>query len=804
MKIIKFGGKSLAQQQGLDQVISIIQQKIQAGESLVTVVSARGATTDLLDNLLEKASLNNNDDSTWQAFVQEQLPQSFINLSKEYKLLEDILSGVRLTGDYTEKTKDLVLAQGEILAAKQLAYSLQKLGIDARFVDSRHFFKTDSTYGNARINETRTEAYIKDYFKGFNGDYIPVVTGFIASDAQDCTTTLGRNGSNYSASLLAKYLQASTVESFTHINGIYTANPDWVDDARTIDRLSFAEAHELAAFGASILHKSTIAPLVEQAIPLRIRNTFRPEFGGTLITNHQTAVGVKSIAVQEKVAFVHIEGKGFLGKKGIDARIFTTLQQLEISVNLIAQGSSENAISFVIDAAAAKKAVKALQLEFALELQLGEAHNIRYDKNIAVLTLIGQNLRHFSTAFKALNDNNIKLLLVNNTVAGKNISLVLPAHQKLKAIRILHAQIFGVATRINIAVVGKGTVGASFLDQLTELIPKYHHQKKQLLNIFALAGTQKVVLNKFGIDASWRNQMLVAADNNKPIETIIDYAQSNYLENLIFIDNTASQQIAAYYPQIIKAGFDLVSSNKIANTQDIENYKQLHQLLRQHGKKYLYETNVGAGLPIINTIKLLHASGENITKIRGVFSGSLSYIFNAFSTRKTAFSTVLQQAEQKGYTEPDARDDLSGKDVARKLLILARELGLKNDLEDVQVESLVPESLKAFSLADFKLNYAQLNHYFEPIHQQLADDKVLRYVAELGGNLQNEKGTLSVSLESVQRNSPIGNLQGSDTLFEIYTSSYGDQPIVIQGAGAGAAVTARGVLGDVLRIAEKK
>ncbi len=804
MKIIKFGGKSLALQQGLDQVVSIIQQKIQAKESLIAVVSARGTSTDLLDTLLEKASRHSNDDSHWQAFVQEQLPQSFINLSKEYKLLEDILSGVRLTGDYTNKTKDLVLAQGEILAAKQLAYSLQKLGIDARFVDSRPFLKTDSNYGNARINETRTEAYINDYFKDFNGDYIPVVTGFIASDAQDYTTTLGRNGSNYSASLLAKYLHASTVESFTHINGIYTANPDWVDDAQTIDQLSFAEAHELAAFGASILHKSTIAPLIDQNIPLRIRNTFQPDYPGTLITSKQTKSGVKSIAVQEQVAFVHIEGKGFLGKKGIDARIFSTLHQLDISVNLIAQGSSERAISFVIHESVAQQAVEALQHEFALEISQGEATNVRCDNNIAVLTLIGQNLRQFSHAFKALNNNDIDILLINNTVSGNNISLVLPAQQKLKAIRVIHAQIFGVATRINIAVVGKGTVGASFLDQLTELIPTHLLHKEQLLNIFAVAGTQKVLLNKSGIGKSWRQQFEAAPFNDRPLQAIVDYAQRHYLENLIVIDNTASHLVAEQYPQLVQTGFDIVSSNKIANTQSIAAYEQLHQLLRSKGKQYLYETNVGAGLPIINTIQLLHASGENITKIRGIFSGSLSYIFNEFSNGNSTFSTVLQQAEQKGYTEPDARDDLSGKDVARKLLILARELDLRNDLEEVEIENLVPDTLQNISLEAFNKNHTVLDRYFDPIRQNLAADEVLRYIAELRGDLQQDKGLLQVSLQRVKKQSPIGNLSGSDTLFEIYTSSYGEQPIVIQGAGAGAAVTARGVLGDVLRIAYKK
>lgn len=801
MKILKFGGKSLANGKGIEQVIAIIAKKYFDEEKIAVVVSARGNATDELLDILEEAKSDNDYVPNLNRFKTYQTTNISAGLFEtEFLNLEKLFEGVSLLGDYSEKIKDQVIAFGEILSAKYVTSLLNEKGLKARFVDARELIKTDATFGNAQPLDLETAKNITKAFENYDG--ISIVTGFIASTLQGETTTLGRNGSNYTASLLANYLDAEEFQNFTHVDGIYTANPDLVSDAKKIERLSFNEANELANFGANILHAKTIIPLVEKNIPLRILNVFNPENQGTLITAEQTDEGIKSLSILDTVSLINLEGRGLLGKTGVDARIFKVMADQNISVSIISQGSSERGIGIVVNTDRASDALIGLEKEFETDFYTRDVNKITVDDNISVISIIGQDLSTFHKPYTALIRNKIVPILFNNTSTGRNISLVIKKLDLKRALNVIHGEIFGVAKKINIAIFGHGLVGGTLIDQILSSTKTIEEKKGIKLNVFAIANSTKILLNKKGVNEKWKSEI---AENGiaYTIQDIIQYASDHHLENLIAVDNTASKDFVTNYVELIENSFDVVSSNKVANTLSYDFYKKLRKALEKNQKNYLYETNVGAGLPLIDTIKLLHLSGENITKIKGVFSGSLSFIFNHFSVEDKPFSEVLKGAISNGYTEPDPREDLCGNDVARKLLILARELDLQNEFDEIQIQNLIPEKLQHISTEAFLSNLGELNEYYETVKLSQKQGNVLRYVGELSGDLQQDKGNLEVKLVSVPESSALGQLQGSDSIFEIYTESYGERPIVIQGAGAGASVTARGVFGDILRLADK-
>jgi aspartokinase/homoserine dehydrogenase 1 len=803
MKILKFGGKSLSNGEGLNKVVAIITDKVNQGEKIAIVVSARGNATDELEEILGVASQNGNYKPLFEDFKKyQQDDYQEVDLSEEFNVLEKLFEGVSLIGDYSNKIKDQVLSKGELLSAKLLTAILIKNGVNARFADSRELIKTDSKFGDAQPLEQISKKNVINYFKQNNGSTVNIVTGFIGSNTKNDTTTLGRNGSNYTASLIANYIDAEELQNYTHVDGIYTANPDLVPDAKKIDHLTFNEANELANFGATILHAKTIIPLLEKNIPLRILNTFNHENKGTLITSNSNAAGIKTLSVLENVSLVNLEGRGLLGKTGVDARIFRVMGDNDISVSIISQGSSERGIGLVVDADKATKAMIELEKEFENDFYSKDVNKITVTDNVSVISIIGQDLSTFHKPYTALIKNKIVPILFNNTVTGKNVSLVVKKSQLHKALNVIHGEIFGVSKKINIAVFGHGLVGGTLINQILESAAAIEKRKDIKLNVFAIANSKNVLLNKNGVTPNWKNEI----QNNGfsyTIDDIIAYANEHHLENLIAIDNTASAAFVENYIPLIESSFDLISSNKVANTLSYSFYKQLRKVLADNQKSYLYETNVGAGLPLIDTIKLLHLSGENITKIKGVFSGTLSYLFNNFSAKDVPFSQVLQEAIDNGYTEPDPREDLCGNDVGRKLLILARELDLQNEFEEIDIQNLIPEHLREGSAAEFLTKLKEFDPIYAKIKSEQKPNHVLRYIGELSGDLQNDRGNLEVKLVSVAKDTALGGLKGSDSFFEIYTESYGDRPIVIQGAGAGSAVTARGVFGDILRLSDK-
>ncbi|HSR61096.1 MAG TPA: bifunctional aspartate kinase/homoserine dehydrogenase I [Robiginitalea sp.] len=803
LKVLKFGGRSLANGEGIDRVLDIVTGRVSAGERIVLVLSAREKATDQLEELLELASAGKDYRAAFDRFEKYQRhTSSRVHFGEAFEELARLLEGVRLLGDYSPKIKDQVLSYGELISARLLTELLIGRGVEARLVDSRQLVKTDSAFGNAQVLEEVSRDLVSRFFASFPAGVLPVVTGFIGSNLQGETTTLGRNGSNYSASLLANFLNADELENYTHVDGIYTANPELVPGAQRIAQLSYGEANELANFGATILHAKTIIPLLEKNIPLRILNTFGADGEGTLISARPSRHGIRSLSVIENEALIHLEGRGLLGKVGVDARIFRALGQSGVSVGIISQGSSERGIGLVVKADMAERARAALEAEFEDDFRRKDINRIHITSDVSVISIVGQDLSTFHKPYNALIRNQVVPLLFNNAVTGKNVSLVVRKADMLKALNVIHGQIFGISKKINLAVFGIGNVGGTLLGQVLESADKIEARKGIRLNVFALANSTRLLLDHRGVGGNWKSRLKKQPEGYR-LGELFDYARAHHLENLIMVDNTASADFVARYFDFVGNGFDLVSSNKIANTLGYDYYRLLREELQKYQKQYLYETNVGAGLPLIDTIRLLHLSGENITRIRGVFSGSLSYIFNTFSSEEVPFSEVLKQAMQKGYTEPDPREDLSGSDVGRKLLILARELDLQNEFSDIRIQNLIPEALREGGLPDFKREMGRLDSVFAALKKEQPTGQVLRYVGELSGDLQQDKGVLEVKLVSVPDGSPLGQVKGADSLIEIYTESYGEHPLVIQGAGAGAAVTARGVFGDILRIAEK-
>ncbi len=749
MKILKFGGKSLANGEGLSRFISIIENKVDTEEKIAVVVSARGNATDELETILNKAYKGKAYKDDLEAFKNYQKePLKTIDFSEEFSVLEKLFEGVSLLRDYSKKTKDQVLAQGELLSIKMISKLLNEKGIKAKAVDTRKLIKTDANFGNAQPISQLSKDNIKRYFSDSNKDVINIVSGFIASNTDNETTTLGRNGSNYTAALLANYLDAEELQNYTHVSGIYTANPDLVEDAKKIRQLSFSEANELANFGTTVLHAKTIIPLVEKNIKLRILNTFNPDDEGTLITAKPSSKEVTSLSVLDDVALLNLEGRGLLGRIGVDARIFRALSDRDISVSIISQGSSERGIGLIIDADKATQAVIALEREFENDFYSQDVNKIHVIDDVSVISIIGIELSSFHKPFNALIKNQITPLLFNNTVTGKNVSLVVKKSQLHKAMNVIHGEIFGISKKINIAIFGHGLVGSALINQILKSKDEIEKRKGINLNIFAIANSKKLILNKKGVTENWKVH-LKSSSQESSVESIIAFAKSNHLENLIAVDNTASSNFYKNYLPLIETGFDLVSSNKIANTISHAFYKELRVQLESHNKQYLYETTVGAGLPLIDTIKLLHESGENITRIRGVFSGTLSYLFNNFSVQDKPFSEIIQETIAKGFTEPDPREDFSGNDVARKLLILARELDLQNEFEDVSVQNLIPETYQKISVNEFLSQLDMLDAEFQKIKDNQKEGFVLRYVGDLSGDLSQDKGNLEVKLVSI-------------------------------------------------------
>jgi aspartate kinase len=796
MKVLKFGGKSLSNGGPIESVINIIKKEASA-DAIAVVVSARGQSTDMLLDLYAKAVKGEGFEQGLSAFMELQYITGMnVAIDTHYQELKAVLQALQLIGIESIRARDRVLAYGEVISAQTVAAILRNEGLEAVFVDARKLI-TASCHGNETVVDfLKSERNTQEFFQSLQAQQVPVITGFIASDPEGNTVTLGRNGSNYTATLIASFIRATEVQNWTDVDGVYTASPKYVKNAQRIPHLSYREANELANFGAKVLHSKTILPLMESGIPLKIFSSFAPDLEGTLIDEKGTGRGIKAVSTIEAVSLVSIEGRGLLGKVGIDARIFSALSSRSISVRLISQASSERGIGFVIDKEDAAAAESALTEEFREELMSGDVSRIQINSDKAIIAIVGRHNYALEKAIYGLRRNKIWMYLISNSINGEHISLVVDSKSLKKAVNVVHSQVFGAIKTLNLFAFGKGTVGGKLLDQIIETGDEVVKRRNLKINIVGVADSKRMIFNEDGLGRNWKQELTESGEPSH-YAAIIDLLKTSGLENIVIADNTSSLELTELYPEIVNNGFDIVASNKKANSISYEFYQDLRNILKRRGKLFYYETNVGAGLPLIDTIKHLHNSSDKIVRIRGVFSGSLSYIFNNYSVKDTAFSTILAEARDRGLTEPDPREDLSGMDVARKLIILAREVGLKSELEDVSVESLVPGSVSnAKDYSEFFSMKEELDTYFGQIKRSLKEDEVLRYV----GDLDVDENRLTVSLVKAAKNSPLGSIRNADSIFEIFTESYGTQPIVIQGAGAGAEVTARGVYSDLLRI----
>ena len=810
MKVLKFGGSSVAKPENIVKIKNIISSY---QDQIVLVVSALGGVTDLL---LQAGTMASSQDQSYKniltsleerhlSAIKELLPvtaQSKVlsKVKSEFNVLETLLEGAYFIGEITPKLSDKIVSYGELLSSYIISEYLIIEKLDAEFKDSRDLIITHRLNGKNMVNFNRTNANCSDYFNSTHKK-ITVCPGFIAKSEEGVSTTLGRGGSDYTAAIYAAAIDAEILEIWTDVSGMYTANPKMVKQAKAIPHISYEEAMELSHFGAKVLYPPTIQPVLSKGISIVIKNTFSPDEAGTLITNSKNEKGktVRGISHIGNIALLSLEGPGMVGIPGISKRFFEVLSQADISVVLITQASSEHSICVGISADDVVKAVSIVNEAFEYEIERGRIKKVIPEKDLAIVALVGDNMKSHQglsgKMFSTLGKNNVNIRVIAQGASERNISCVIDEKDVKKALNALHEEFFEENIKqLNLFVMGVGNVGAKFLEQIKDQRKFLKENLKLNIRVIGMSNSRTMVFDDKGIDLNdWQAKLALGekADKAKFLELV----NNLNFRNSIFVDNTASEAVSNTYSEYLGNSISVVTCNKIACSSAYENYSNLKSLARTYNAPFLFETNVGAGLPIIDTLKHLIASGDKILKIQAVLSGSLNFVFNNFN-ENTTFHDVVKQAQQEGYTEPDPKIDLSGVDVMRKILILARESGNQLEISDIKNNPFLPEeSLNTYDNDAFFASLIKNESHFQSLFSSAkkADSK-LKYVAQF------DEGKASVGLQEIPKGHDFYNLEGSDNIVLFYTERYPNQPMIIKGAGAGAAVTASGIFADIIRI----
>jgi bifunctional aspartokinase / homoserine dehydrogenase 1 len=810
MKVLKFGGSSVATPARIRSVIEIIRPYL-AGDTAVVFSAFGGVTDELIE--ISKLALDGNQQYRQKADQLEkrhlEAVRELINIHKQSSILaqvkikmnelEDVLHGVYLVKERTPRTLDYIMSFGERLSAFIIAEAMKDHGIPAEYLDARTVIVTDNHFGHAKVDFEVTNKRIAEHFASHRN--VQIITGFIGTADSGETTTLGRSGSDYTAAIFAAALNATDLEIWTDVNGMMTADPRLVKKAFTVPQMSYEEAMELSHFGAKVIFPATMQPAMVNKIPIWIKNTFNPSFLGTVI-HAQSSNGklIKGISSMNGVSLLNIQGSGLLGVVGVSMRLFATLAREQINVILISQASSEHSICIAIDSHAARRAKQAIEKEFIHEIRSEEIDEVYVESDLSIVAVVGDGMKHSpgtsGRMFSGLGRNGINVMAIAQGSSERNISAVVRQADIAKALNALHEAFFLSDHKLlNLYVVGTGLIGSALVRMVKEQFQKLAHENLLEVNVVAVANSKKMLFSDEGLPLASCIQDMKENGEPMDMQSFVNNMIALNKPNSIFVDCTSSEEVTDFYSAMLEANISIVTPNKKANSGSYSKYQELRSVAFKRGVKFLYETNVGAGLPVINTLNDLLLSGDRVISVEGVLSGTLNYIFSSF-TEGRRFSEVVREAKAKGYTEPDPRDDLSGTDVARKILILSRETGLELELQDIKIENLVPEDCRGnLTVDEFFISLQKHDDYFDGLRREAAARKEkLRYKAML------ENGHVSVQLGSVDEQHPFYSLSGSDNIILLTTERYHDRPMVIRGPGAGAAVTAAGVFADIIRI----